>query len=82
MVRRSLPVVEELDEEVPAGGQTTAVLVAHGGMIAGLVSGLLALPIAAWPAIGGIGNCRWAALARRDDHPRWRLVGFNVGVGP
>ena len=50
-------------------------------MIAGLVSGLLALPIACWPAIGGIGNCRWAALARRADHPRWRLVGFNVGAG-
>ena len=82
VVRRCLPVVEELDEVVPAGGHTTAVLVAHGGMIAGLVSGLLALPISAWPAIGGIGNCRWAALARRDDHPRWRLVGFNVGIGP
>lgn len=81
VVRRSRPVVEELDDEVPAGSQATAVLVAHGGMIAGLVSGLLALPIASWPAIGGIGNCRWAALARRDDHPRWRLVGFNVGAG-
>ena len=82
VVRRCLPVVEELDDEAPAGAQSTAVLVAHGGMIAGLVSGLLALPIASWPAIGGIGNCRWAALARRHDHPRWRLVGFNVGVGP
>ena len=82
VVRRCLPAVEELDEQVPATGHTTAVLVAHGGMIAGLVSGLLALPISAWPAIGGIGNCRWAALARRADHPRWRLVGFNVGIGP
>ena len=34
-------------------------------MIAGLVSGLLALPTSCWPAIGGIGNCRWAALGRR-----------------
>jgi glucosyl-3-phosphoglycerate phosphatase len=82
VVYRSRPVVEELDEEVPPGSAATAVLVAHGGMIAGLVSGLLALPTASWPAIGGIGNCRWAALARRDDHPRWRLVGFNVGVWP
>lgn len=82
VVRRSRPLVEELDEEVPAGSNVTAVLVAHGGLIAGLVCGLLALPTAAWPSIGGIGNCRWAALARRDDHPRWRLVGYNVGNGP
>jgi glucosyl-3-phosphoglycerate phosphatase len=80
VVRRSRPVVEELDDEV-SGSNATAVLVAHGGMIAGLVCGLLALPIGSWPAIGGVGNCRWAALARRDDHPRWRLVGFNVGIG-
>lgn len=81
VVRRSRPVVDELDEEFAAGSDSTVVVVAHGGMIAGLVSGLLALPIAAWPAIGGVGNCRWAALARRDDHPRWRLAGYNVGVG-
>ncbi len=82
VVRRSLPVVEELDEEYAAGEpDTTVVLVAHGGLIAGLVCGLLALPTASWPAIGGIGNCRWAALARRSDHPRWRLAGYNVGLG-
>ncbi len=82
VVRRCLPVVDELDEEFTADSNITAVLVAHGGLIAGLVSALLALPITAWPAIGGVGNCRWATLARRDDHPRWRLVGYNVGVGP
>lgn len=82
VVRRCRPVVEELDDECAPGSDDAAVLVAHGGLIAGLVSALLALPIAAWPAIGGVGNCRWAALARRDDHPRWRLVGYNVGVGP
>ena len=82
VVRRSLPVVEELDEEFATGDpDTTVVLVAHGGLIAGLVCGLLALPTASWPAIGGIGNCRWAALARRADHPRWRLAGYNVGLG-
>ncbi|GAA5118822.1 histidine phosphatase family protein [Pseudonocardia adelaidensis] len=82
VVRRSLPVVEELDDEYGSSGpETTVVLVAHGGLIAGLVCGLLALPATAWPAIGGMGNCRWAALARRDDHPRWRLAGYNVGVG-
>jgi 2,3-bisphosphoglycerate-dependent phosphoglycerate mutase/probable phosphoglycerate mutase len=81
VVRRSTPVVDELDDEVPAGSDATAILVAHGGLIAGLVCGLLALPASCWPAIGGIGNCRWAALGRRADHPRWRLVGYNVGIG-
>lgn len=82
VVRRSLPVVEELDDEYGSSEpETTVVLVAHGGLIAGLVCGLLALPATAWPAIGGMGNCRWAALARRADHPRWRLAGYNVGVG-
>jgi glucosyl-3-phosphoglycerate phosphatase len=82
VVRRSMPVVEELDEEYSSSGpETTVVLVAHGGLIAGLVCGLLALPATAWPAIGGVGNCRWAALARRSDHPRWRLAGYNVGLG-
>jgi len=27
-----------------------------------------------------LGNCRWAVLARRDDHPRWRLAGYNIGA--
>jgi 2,3-bisphosphoglycerate-dependent phosphoglycerate mutase/probable phosphoglycerate mutase len=82
VVRRSLPVVEELDAEYTSGDpEITVVLVAHGGLIAGLVCGLLALPTSTWPAIGGIGNCRWAALARRADHPRWRLAGYNVGLG-
>lgn len=81
VVRRSRPVVEELDEELTSSGDATVLLVAHGGLIAGLVSGLLALPTSAWPSIGGVGNCRWAALARRHDHPRWRLAGYNVGIG-
>lgn len=80
VVRRSQPVVDELDEEFASARDGTVVLVAHGGLIAGLVSGLLALPTSAWPSIGGIGNCHWAALARRTDHPRWRLVGYNVGT--
>jgi len=82
VVRRCTPVVDELDESLADGaGSSTAVLVAHGGLIAGLVCGLLAMPIESWPAIGGIGNCRWAALARRADHARWRLVAYNVGAG-
>ena len=81
VVRRSRPVVDELDEEFALSSNATALLVAHGGLIAGLVSGLLGMPTSVWPTIGGIGNCRWAVLARRDDHPRWRLAGYNVGVG-
>lgn len=81
VVRRCTPVVEELDDALAdVAGSDTAVLVAHGGMIAGVVCGLLGLPIESWPAIGGVGNCRWAALARRADHRRWRLVGYNVGT--
>ena len=79
VVRRARPVVDELDAEFEGPPTATAVLIAHGGLIAGLVSGLMELPHAAWPSIGGIGNCRWAVLARRDDHPRWRLTGYNVG---
>ncbi len=81
VVHRARPVVDELDEEFGTDLDATALLVAHGGLIAGLVSGLLGLPASTWPAIGGIGNCRWALLARRHDHPRWRLAGYNVGVG-
>lgn len=80
VVRRSTPVIEELDEELAEGPDTTVVIVAHGGLIAGLVSGLLELPHHIWPAIGGLGNCRWATLGRRPDNPRWRLAGYNVGM--
>ena len=80
VVRRSRPVVDELDEEYADNPQGIVVMVAHGGMIAGLVCGLLGLPTSTWPSIGGMGNARWAQLARRDDHPRWRLAGYNVGT--
>jgi 2,3-bisphosphoglycerate-dependent phosphoglycerate mutase/probable phosphoglycerate mutase len=82
VVARSRPVVDELDAELADSGETstTVLLVAHGGLIAGLVTGLLELPTATWPSFGGLGNCRWAVLARRTDHPRWRLAGYNVGA--
>ena len=80
VVERSRPVVDEVDAEPSDGGSEALLVVAHGGLIAGLVSGLLDLPARAWPAIGGLGNCRWAVLARRPDHPRWRLAGYNVGA--
>ena len=82
VVARSRPVVDELDAEFaePASAAATALLVAHGGLIAGLVTGLMELPTEVWPSFGGLGNCRWAVLARRADHPRWRLAGYNVGT--
>jgi len=81
VVARSLPVVEEIDDEfADEPGEQSLLLVAHGGMIAGMVSGLLDLPESVWPIIGGMGNCKWAVVARRADHPRWRLSGYNIGV--
>ncbi|GAA4676352.1 histidine phosphatase family protein [Pseudonocardia yuanmonensis] len=81
VVRRSLPVVEEIDADLAEEpGAQSLLIVAHGGMIGGLVSGLLDLPEAVWPIIGGMGNCKWAVVARRADHPRWRLSGYNIGV--
>jgi glucosyl-3-phosphoglycerate phosphatase len=82
VVARSRPVVDELDAEFADSdaASSTVLLVAHGGLIAGLVTGLMELPTEVWPSFGGLGNCRWAVLARRQDHPRWRLAGYNVGV--
>jgi len=80
VVARSRPVVDELEAEFADARSETVLLVAHGGMIAGLVTGLMDLPHSTWPSFGGLGNCRWAVLARRDDHPRWRLAGYNIGV--
>jgi 2,3-bisphosphoglycerate-dependent phosphoglycerate mutase/probable phosphoglycerate mutase len=82
VVARARPVVDELDTEFADSGDRseTVLLVAHGGLIAGLVTGLMELPTSVWPSFGGLGNCRWAVLARRPDHPRWRLAGYNVGA--
>ncbi|SFO34652.1 glucosyl-3-phosphoglycerate phosphatase (pgm family) [Pseudonocardia ammonioxydans] len=81
VVNRSLPVVAELDASYADDPEERSVLlVAHGGMIAGMVCGLLDLPESAWPVIGGMGNAKWAVVARRDDHPRWRLSGYNIGA--
>jgi 2,3-bisphosphoglycerate-dependent phosphoglycerate mutase/probable phosphoglycerate mutase len=82
VVARARPVVDELDAEFAdsATESSSVLLVAHGGLIAGLVTGLMELPTEVWPSFGGLGNCRWAVLARRADHPRWRLAGYNVGA--
>ena len=81
VVARALPVVAELDVEYAEDeADVTVMLVAHSGVIAGMVSGMLDLPRTVWPSIGGMGNARWAVLTRRSDHPRWRLTGYNMGL--
>ncbi|GAB3435977.1 histidine phosphatase family protein [Actinophytocola sediminis] len=74
---RAAEVVGDLDEST----EETAILCAHGGMIAALVGHLLELPIAAWAKLGGIGNCHWIVLARRDTSGlAWRLRVYNAGI--
>ncbi|MBB3051852.1 2,3-bisphosphoglycerate-dependent phosphoglycerate mutase/probable phosphoglycerate mutase [Prauserella isguenensis] len=56
----------------------TVLLAAHGGLILALTAYLVDLPVALWPSLGGIGNCHWVDLSRRDD--RWRLQAYNAGM--
>jgi glucosyl-3-phosphoglycerate phosphatase len=71
---RAAQVVGELD----AAGHGTAVLCSHGGLISGLTPLLLELPVARWPVFGGISNCHWTVLARRDSN--WRLESYNTAA--
>ena len=81
VVARALPLIADLDAEYATDEiDVTVMLVAHSGVIAGVVSGMLDLPQSVWPSIGGLGNARWAVLTRRSDHPRWRLTGYNMGL--
>jgi probable phosphoglycerate mutase len=87
---RGMPLVREL-----VAGQTEwgtdaperpVVLVAHGGLIAALTAALLELPVANWPALGGMGNASWVQLsgyAAADagfDDIRWRLDVWNASA--
>ena len=65
---RSLPLVTELVSGDPEWGDPNhadrpVVLVAHGGLIAALSAALLRLPVANWPALGGMGNASWVQLS-------------------
>lgn len=69
---RAAQVVAELD----AAGHRSAVLCTHGGVITGLTPLLLGLPVSSWSVFGGLGNCHWTVLVRRDS--LWRLSSYNT----
>ncbi|SDD52921.1 histidine phosphatase family protein [Actinokineospora iranica] len=74
---RATEVVTALDE----GTEETAVLCAHGGLITALTGSLLGLPVVNWWQLGGISNCHWTVLARRETSGlAWRLIAYNAGI--
>ena len=88
---RSLPVIAELVASQPEWGadepDRPVVVVAHGGLIAGLTAALLGLPVVNWPALGGMGNASWAQLSGHSadgafsfDDIRWRLDVWNASA--
>ncbi|RZQ60480.1 histidine phosphatase family protein [Amycolatopsis suaedae] len=74
---RAAEVVADLQGMSPSPGDTV-LLAAHGGLIIALTAHLLGLPVEVWPQLGGIANCHWVELARRDG--RWRLAAYNAGI--
>lgn len=76
---RALPVVEELVTEMHDEDDGPAVLVAHGGTIIAVTASLLEWPVAMWPSLAPLNNCRWAMLRR--GHERWRLAEWGSSVG-
>ena len=90
VAERGLPLVRELIADQTEWGtdepDRPVVLVAHGGLIAALTAAQLKLPVANWPALGGMGNASWVQLsghadadAEFDDIP-WRLDVWNASA--
>lgn len=88
---RCRPLVAELVAGQPewGGSDRPVVLVTHGGVIAALTASLLGLPVANWPALGGMGNASWTQLsghcAEDTGHAgmpdlRWRLDVWNASA--
>lgn len=79
---RALPVVKDIDAELTDWDSRPVVLIAHGGVIAGLTAVLLDLPVSRWPVIGGIGNTSWAELSSHHDqhYDHWRLDVWNASA--
>lgn len=76
VAKRAREVVADLERA--EDHMDTVLLAAHGGLIVALTAALLDLPVQHWTLLGGIGNCHWVELNRRDG--RWRLNGYNVGM--
>jgi broad specificity phosphatase PhoE len=68
----------EVVADLERGKDAVVLLAAHGGLIVALTASLLDLPVSHWTLLGGIGNCHWVELQRRDG--QWRLHGYNVGM--
>lgn len=92
VAERSLPLVAELVAAETGWGadpeQRPVVLVAHGGLIAALTAALLRLPVANWPALGGLANASWVQLSGHPATDRggdpeaisWRLDVWNASA--
>ena len=90
VANRSVPLVAELVAAEHEWGvdepERPLVLVAHGGLSAALCAGLLGLPVANWPVLGGMGNASGAQLSGHaaDDAAfediRWRLDVWNASA--
>ncbi|MGC7094110.1 histidine phosphatase family protein [Amycolatopsis lurida] len=72
---RAYEVVADL---MAADAGHTVLLAAHGGLITALTARLLGLPVESWPTLGGIANCHWVELGRRNE--MWRLIAYNAGI--
>lgn len=97
VANRGLPLIAELVAGEPHWGdpadpERPVVLVAHGGLIAALTAALLRLPVANWPALGGLANASWVQLsghvagnAASAEHAElanitWRLDVWNASA--
>ena len=90
VAQRGMPLVAELFADQTEWGtdepERPVVLVAHGGLIAALTAALLKLPVANWPALGGMGNASWVQLSGHStddaefDGVRWRLDVWNASA--
>ncbi len=86
VARRSVPVVEELLDQLPEWGADASdrpvVLVAHGGLIAALTASLLDLPVDRWPVLGGLSNTSWVQLSSHGEGEAldWRLDVWNASA--
>jgi broad specificity phosphatase PhoE len=77
VAERATEVVNDLLAPNSEAGEAV-LLASHGGLIVALTAQLLRLPVEIWPSLGGIMNCHWVELGRRDG--AWRLHAYNAGI--